>query len=275
MKKLFLLLCLLCFCHLSHSFTLPYGFKVLPTKLTIATNSIFILEGYRLSSQVIEFLNTKYPVYLWAKHETVPLEVERNSYSSQVILRPKKNLTLGATYELRIDNLSEEEQNILDRIRWDVTTTADTISPKWDIEPIYKNKTYQWYACEGNQGSINFCGKATDTSFTFIYVQISSDKHIIASYYVEADEGVIDIGSYSQSEIYEASFSLMDASGNKLKGLTEKIPFRGSTISDQNTPKPICDCEHLRWKKLVINSLIGICCVGIVFFIYIKVKNTL
>lgn len=273
MKKTIFTLLFLCFYAPSFSYPVIWGFNIYPKTNSITSNPIFIIEGYSASQEVIANLNIRHKIYLWSFKEIVPLTVEKSLSSGQVILKPIQLLKLGETYELRIDNLDEYNKGAWDTVRYQVNQSADTIPPEWYATPIYHNKIYEEFYCGGGGSSVYFCGKAIDTSPIFIYVKITEGKKTIATYYLPfSNSGLIDIGSYTQNEIYEVSFSLMDASGNKFKYMTEKIPFRGATINDKNNKIPICDCEYLKMKELAIRgSLIFISIIVVVVScLYIK-----
>lgn len=122
-----------------------------PEYFDMAPNSCILLEGSLFALLYMRELQATYPIYLQSsKGQRVEVEIlERikGVGQEQVWLKPKKILSVGETYYLRIDNLDEFGQSLLKKkpelpfkfVRyWTVTQEVDlktpsfTNNPKWE-----------------------------------------------------------------------------------------------------------------------------------------------
>lgn len=257
------------------------GISVWPSQKNIAANSIFVIEGYSQSQELIRQLNKKNKIYLTCNSEIIPIKVlrilEGQHSLTQAILKPEKQLTIGKIYELHIDNLGMFDKNAYKVVKWTVSTNNDNIMPEWNCEPTYKGKSYTAYGC-GPAIYVNFCGSFKDNSSTLIYAKVYNKTNKTSSdYFLTTDNQKISLGhgmcsgefSFEEKIDYEVEFGLMDASGNENKVLTDPISFTGPTM-DENTEKEFnCNCDKNNtyiWLYVLITFVI----IGLGLLIYKK-----
>lgn len=175
MKKLILLLIILTFNISVKADCIPYGTNVWPNQQNIAPNSIFVVEGYAQSQELILELNKKNKIYLTGNAERIPLKVLKilkGQYDvTQAILQPEKEFHPGKTYELQIDGLDEFEKQDYKMRKWTVSLKKDVEKPIWDCLPIYNSRSYTSYGC-GPAKFVHFCGNFKDSSPTLVYAKV-------------------------------------------------------------------------------------------------------
>ncbi len=211
-----------------------HGLFVLPANGKIKPTTIFVLEGYSLSREVIKGLNSKFPVYLQSENERIPLfilETHVGQYGvTQALLKPEKPLSPGKNYQLIIDSLPKGEvfgsyntaTRRLDPVFYLMTDEGDTEAPQWILKPKEKDKTEEHFGC-GYSVYINFAFKAEDRSELMIKTTVKSvetEKETV--YVLLAGADLINVGhgkcagafDFNDSMNYQAKFMLMDTSGN-------------------------------------------------------------
>ena len=133
MKRLILLFIILTINFSAKAECTSSGINVWPTQQNISTNSIFVIEGYAQSQELIRQLNKKNKVYLKCSSEIIPIKVLRileGQYSlTQAILKPEKDLQIGKTYELHIDNLGMFDIDEYKVVKWTVNSEQDIEKP--------------------------------------------------------------------------------------------------------------------------------------------------
>ncbi|MBD8081829.1 hypothetical protein [Chryseobacterium caseinilyticum] len=293
MKKLLLLLIILTFNFSVQDECSFSGINVWPTQQNIAPNSIFVIEGYADSQELIIQLNKKNKIYLKGNSERVPIKVLRilkGQYGlTQAILQPERELQTGKTYELQIDGLGEFEKQDYTVAKWTVSSKKDLDKPVWDCLPSYKNRTFRALGC-GPERFINFCGILKDNSPTLIYAKVFNRTNKTQSDYFLTVEGQnISIGhdmcsgafAFHEDTEYEVQFGLMDASGNENMELTEPVKFTGPTEKDESDSEPVCNCTTKSAvsakadskSNLLIYSILGGVIAAIGIIIYLKQKR--
>lgn len=265
-----------CFAECSSS-----GISVYPRTKTIFSNPIFIIEGYSSSQSVIRHLNNGNAIYLTSGGDTIPLTVLKILVGkldlTQAILKPSSNLKAGKHYKLNIDSLDEYEKADFERdnFSWAVADIADNQKPIWNNPPSYNSKGMIFYGC-GPAVFINFCASISDDSPVVVYAKVKNLKtNSTSDYYVTPDSCSFKLGHgmcsgefefYSGQE-YEATFSLMDASGN-ISTETPQIKFSGPTEKDedQHDTETNCDCltQKATGQKSSIWIIILLVSVGLV-----------
>ncbi len=259
------------------------GINVWPTEQNIATNSIFVIEGYSQSQELIRQLNKKNKIYLTCNKERIPIKVLKmveGQYSlTQAIIKPERELTIGKTYELHIDSLGMFDKDEFKVVKWTVNSIGDNEKPIWNCEPQYKGKSYSSFGC-GPAKYVNFCGSFKDNSPTLIYVKVFDKKNKTSSdYFLTSNNQKISLGhgmcsgefSFDKETNYDVQFGLMDASGNENLELTEPINFTSPTKDNQSNKEFNCNCADN--SNLLIYCLLGLGIIGLGIIIYKKRKN--
>jgi hypothetical protein len=225
------------------------GLHIFPIGQTISQNSIFVLDGYALSQQVILELNRKYPIYLKSGNKKVKLIVKEICIGqfelTQAILYPEAQLETEFEYELFIDNLPERESlkrynektNEYEQIKYTVVNVIDTDKPVLTSRPKEIDKSFEVYGC-GPAMSVNFDFPVKDNSEIIVKTTVKNIKsRIETTYYIVPHNSQITVGhgmcsgafTYDDSNDYEAEFSFMDASGNLTGWTGERIKFTKPT----------------------------------------------
>lgn len=293
MKKLILLLIILTFNFSAKAECSFSGINVWPTQQNIAPNSIFVIEGYAQSQELIMQLNKKNKIYLTGNSERVAIKVLRILKGqfglTQAILKPERELQTGKTYELQIDGLGEFEKQDYTVAKWTVSLKKDIAKPVWDCFPTYNNRSFTAFGC-GPEMHVNFCGILKDNSPTLIYAKVFNRKNKTHSDYFLTSEGQnISIGhdmcsgafAFDEDTDYEVQFGLMDASGNENMELTEPVKFTSPTEKDESDSEPVCNCTTKSTvsakadskSNLLIYSILGGVLAATGIIIYLKQKS--
>jgi hypothetical protein len=232
------------------------GITVFPTTSSITSNSWIIIEGYASSQPIIDSLNKGYRVYLESGNSKIPLEVKELHKGTfrltQAILVPTKKLTIGKTYYLKIDNLSEEENNDLTKwnpntrqhepISWRITDETDALSPELLELPELIDKAYTRYGC-GPAIHTLFKISTKDKSDILVKTQLIDLKSGEETTYILTldDSNQLSVGhgmcsgafSYRNEGKYKIRFCLFDSNGNSYNIWSNWIIF--------DSPKPEID----------------------------------
>lgn len=221
------------------------GITIFPVKSEIKQNSIFVIDGFAESQKVIQKLGKKYPIYLVSGQEKIKLNVKQilvgQYYLTQAVLKPETNLTVGLSYKLVIDNLPKTESltrwnselKKYEPIVYKVLEGVDIEKPKFESTPKEVKKSLIHYGC-GPAINVVFDAKVAENSEYLIKATVKNlQSGKMVSYYIKAYNGKINIGhgmcsgafDFDDSENYKVQFSIMDASGNKSEGFSNKIKF--------------------------------------------------
>lgn len=265
------------------------GISVFPQTKTISSNSIFIIEGYESSQSVITHLNKSNAIYLTSGKDTIRLTVIKTLEShfrlTQAVLKPSSNLISGKHYKLNIDNLEEYEKADFERdsIGWTVSDFADKQKPIWSKLPSYKTKGMIFYGC-GPAVFVNFCACISDNSPVVVYAKVKNIKTNSSSdYYLNPDSCSFKLGhgmcsgefKFEEGQEYEATFSLLDASGN-VSTETQPIKFISPTEKDEShhdDKEANCDCQFQDTTEQKTTILIIISFVAIVMVLFLALKK--
>ncbi len=224
------------------------GVWVFPQTETIKQNSWVILEGYAYSQKIITDLNSKYPIYLEAEGHKVKLLVKDTCKGmfelSQAILVPQEKLISGKKYQLKIDNLNEDDKELLTRwnsktreseaIIWEVTEGTDSNVPEFLSQPELIDKRTIHYGC-GPAIYADFKLKIKDESITLFKTElVDLETGQSNTYYLYFDKpNVISVGhgmcsgafDYQKGKKYRIRFRPMDICGNESKTWTNWVEF--------------------------------------------------
>jgi hypothetical protein len=225
------------------------GLWVFPNRPTINQNSIFIINGYAESQNVILALNKKHNIYLKSGQKKVRLLIVEicvgQYYLTQAVLKPETELETGLEYTMCIDNLSEYESlnrynktsNKYESVMYKVFAEKDNEKPQLSSKPKELSKTLVEYGC-GPSIHVVFSNPAKDKSDIVIKTTVKNLKTgKETTYYIEPDGNKIKVGhdmcsgafDFDQSNNYEVEFSFMDASGNFATWTGERIKFTKPT----------------------------------------------
>lgn len=282
MKKYILIYLILSIRISANAMCTSSGIHVWPTQKNISSNSIFVIEGYSQSQELIRQLNKKCKIYLMSNSERIPvkvLKILKGQFNlTQAILKPEIELTKGETYELYVDNLKTFDEPREFKVgKWAVSLDKDIEKPKWNCEPIFKGQSYTSYGC-GPEMYVNFCGSFKDNSPTLIYAKVFDKKNKSSSaYFLTSDKQRISLGhgmcsgefSFDKESSYEVQFGLMDASGNENFHFTELVGFMFPTEDNRSTEEFNCSCDensNLLNYSLLGFGIFGVGILGLVFY---------
>jgi hypothetical protein len=233
------------------------GLFAFPSSSTVSKNSIFILSGYAHSQAIILGLNEQHNIYLKSNFKKVKLivtEVCVGQYAlTQAVLKPETELEAGCEYTMEIDNLPETRSfqkynsatGNYESVTYRVTTERDTVTPYLQSQPKLVDKTYVSYGCGPAVYAI-FDNPAKDNSPILAKTTVKSLKSgKETTYYIEPDGNTLKVGhgmcsgafTFDAGEAYEIEFSFMDASGNTLNWIGERIKFTCPTPQNISSEK--------------------------------------
>ena len=221
-----------------------------PAEKQIKQNSWIVLEEYNFRpTNILDSLNTRYPVYLQSRGHRVRLlviEVCNGMFNlKQAVLMPEETLVAGETYTLQIDRLSGEDKDLPFKMNyqtwerepysWLVTPGADTQAPDWLKKPALKSKATHWYGCGPAVNAI-FDLKVTEAQSQVLVKTewVDLETNTIGVYYLSTEsDGLLYVGHdmcsgafvYTPKHTYKVRFSLMDFSGNKNEIWTDWVSF--------------------------------------------------
>lgn len=220
-----------------------------PSGQQIKQNSIFVLNGYAKSQDVILGLNKKHNIYLKSGNKKIKLLVTEicvgQFYLTQALLKPETKLEAGLEYTITIDSLPEGES--LKRynekikqyvsIKYTVLANIDIVHPIVTSRPLEIDKSYAHFGC-GPAMSVNFDFPIKDSLEVLIKTTVKNIKSgIETTYYIKPVNNQIQVGhgmcsgafTYDEGNDYEVEFSFMDASGNLTTWTGERIKFTKPT----------------------------------------------
>jgi hypothetical protein len=213
-----------------------YRFSFYPTNRELQPDSKIIIEGIISSKNVIDSLNSKYPIYLISKNDTVQLEVlSKNigSYSiAQAILKPNRELVVGKVYTVKIDNLSDANMRAVkdrDRVTGNLNDVTFTVSDRYEadnldiiLEPKFERSSYNRYGCGPSLFAfVSFTPPLTVGTIVNCELIDNSAKTEV-NYYIEVDRSLmIRLGhgmcsgpfDFIKGHAYSARFYIVDMVG--------------------------------------------------------------
>lgn len=214
------------------------GIYVFPTENEIHENSMFTLEGYYFSQEVIRDLDSNYTAYLVSKNDKIPLKILDRYVGMmdlyKVRLKPAEYLEMNTEYSLKIYDDDNKLVDVLtnrynpktkknEDIKWTVTKKADKKVPVWGPSIKHKENSMTFFGCGPANYSI-FEAEIIDASDVLVYTEIRNTKtEEINSYLIPFEEGgFISMGhgmcagafKFKSGVKYEARFKPVDACGN-------------------------------------------------------------
>jgi hypothetical protein len=223
------------------------GMDFWPSGQTVFENSIFVIEGYGSSQEIIKGFNTNHRVYLISDGQIVNLrvlEIHLGQFNlTQAILKPETVLRVGSTYELMIENLPDYEEIYRydittdyqkEKVKWIVAPGYDTTAPSWKSNPKFREDSYERYGCGPAVHAIFSC-VVTDTSEILVKTTVKNlPTGVETTYYLKPDNQTISVGhgmcagafQLSESDYFEVEFSLIDASGNMTVWTGDRLKFK-------------------------------------------------
>ena len=222
---------------------------VFPSSQTIKQNTIFILDGYAESQNVILGLNKKHDIYLKSGNKKVKLIVTGiytgQFYLTQALLKPETELVAGVEYTMFIDSLPEydrftrynDKTKLYEPIKYKVVAGIDNDKPLLTSVPKEIDKSYIRFGC-GPAMSVDFDFPVTDSSEVTIKTTVKNIKsRIETTYFIMPRNNQIIVGhgmcsgafTFDESNDYEVEFSFMDSSGNQTSWVGDRIKFTKPT----------------------------------------------
>lgn len=230
------------------------GLWVFPKGNTIKQNTIFIIEGYANSQEIILQLNKKHDIYLKSGQQKIKLLVTETYvgqfHLTQAILKPEKELEIGLEYTMHVDNLPEFEKfgkynNITEKydlIKYKTLPENDHEKPNLSSKPKEISKGLIHFGC-GPSIEVVFTNPAKDKSEIVIKTTVKNLKtKKETTYYIQPDGKKIVVGhgmcsgafNFENGNNFEVEFSFMDASGNSTVWTGQRIKFTKPTKETDN-----------------------------------------
>ena len=221
------------------------GLWVFPSGQTIMQNSIFILDGYAESQNVVLGLNKQHNIYLKSGRKKIKLLVTEicvgQFYLTQAVLKPETELEAGLEYTLCIDSLPEYEMlnkynettKKNESVTYKVVREKDLEKPKLSSRPEELRKKLVYYGC-GTSIHVIFSNPAEDKSDIIVKTIVKNlMTGIETTYYIKPDGEFIKVGhgmcsgafDFDENNNYEVKFLFMDASGNITSWIGPPIQF--------------------------------------------------
>jgi hypothetical protein len=218
------------------------GIEVFPKGSSVSPNSIFILEGYANSQQIIHGLGTQYQAYLVSgdtKIRLVVTEVCEGGFDlTQALLKPEALLQPGLKYTLQVDSIPtltryNPESRKHEAITYHVLAALDTVSPLVSSRPKEIGKSIEHFGC-GPAVYVDFSNPASDKSELLVKTTVLNlTTKQETTYYLQPKDGEISIGhGMCSGEFYlesgtqfEVEFTFVDASGNAAPWSGNRIRF--------------------------------------------------
>jgi hypothetical protein len=249
MKKLFTIIIGLFFTTTASAECASTGLWVFPNGQTIKQNSIFVLDGYAQSQNIILELNKKHNIYLKSENKKIKLLVTEICVGefnlTQAVLKPETVLEAGLEYTMYIESLPANQRfkkynkttKKYEAVTFKVVTGMDTEKPLLLGKPKELKKTLVYFGC-GPSIHVVFSNRAKDNSEIIIKTTVKNIKTgKETTCYIKPDADKIKVGhgmctgafDFDQNNNYEIEFSFMDSSGNISAWTGERIKFTKPT----------------------------------------------
>ena len=221
------------------------GLWVFPIESTIKQNSIFILDGYSESQEVILKLNKKHNIYLKNGDKKIKLIVTEicvgEFFLTQAVLKPETELDAGLEYIMIIDSLPTYQSfnrynNVTkeyEPVKFKVLSEKDTVKPLIYSRPQVLTKSLQHFGC-GPSIHVIFSNPTKEIPDIIVKTTVKNLKTgKETTYYIMPKGYTIEIGhgmcsgafNFDKGNNYEVEFSFMDSCGNITNWSGERIKF--------------------------------------------------
>jgi len=209
-----------------------------PQGSTLNLNSNIIIQSYGLSNRIVFNLNKIYPIYLESEQHRIKLKVieinEGMDDVVQAVLKPEELLSVDNFYQIKIENLTEEDERHLlfckhrthyDEKKWKVINYIDNTKPiLLQSKPFLKDNSLLPAGCGDivhNEIQLNYI----DDSKVFAITEFFNiDSNITNKYILNYNnDSMLLVGhgmcggefKYNKNLKYKVRFKLMDISGNE------------------------------------------------------------
>lgn len=163
---------------------------------TVTSNSLFLIEGYAQSMDVIKDLNKKYPVYIESNSHKVKLEVIKfikgKFRLNQAIVRPSEKLKAGSKYYIKIEDLGDkhpksywggDENHFISEGFLIIEENKSSSDEKWHKQPVFISSEVKHFGC-GPSIYAYFNVSLVDTNYTHIETELVNKKTGISQTYL-------------------------------------------------------------------------------------------
>lgn len=226
------------------------GFHAWPEQKTIGSETVFMLEAYALSRQVIEGLNEAYPIYLEGQDGTqVPLEVtsiyESTYRNKQAILKPSAPLQVNQVYFLKIDGMGTEDEKVFGKynarkngfepFQWQVVEKEKRRKPRWRWRSVsLEDKKTVYYGAEAEvYAKFHLHYRPEEPVLIFVILEDLTEEEVFNYYLPHQPKSPLKVGhdmcsgtyQYKEGHEYRIRFSIMTLDGRLSKRKSKPIRF--------------------------------------------------
>jgi hypothetical protein len=206
---------------------------------------VFVVEGYMKDQILVESV-TSCELMLVSASERICLIPDRTYIGefrvSQVILRPERPLTFGATYGLSISEnsprASEWESSRYfndpsDSLKWTADLAKDELAPEWLDDPEVVNVKVVEYGCGPAIGADIRVRAKDESPVMALATVVGREAESSRSYLLHVDEDVIFLGhgmcsggfDLAPGAEYRATVTIIDVAGNIAESPPKEVEF--------------------------------------------------
>ena len=218
---------------------------VWPQSGRVPINAIFVVEGYMRDQVLVENV-ASCELMLVSASDRLCLIPDRTYigefHVSQVILRPERTLTFGATYALSISEDSPRASEwtssryfyeARESLKWTADLPKDELAPEWLGDPEVINAEIVEYGCGPAIGA-DIQVRAKDESPTMALATIiGRETKSARSYLMPVDEDVAFVGhgmcsggfDLAPGAEYRATVTIIDVAGNIAESPPKEVKF--------------------------------------------------
>lgn len=229
------------------------GFIFYPKSHFVYKNTNIIIEAYGWGDEVeiLKGMDEKFPIYLKNEKRKISLKkiqiVEGEFGLIQVILKPETTLVAGESYELEVQCLSENEQEIFhdelvryidgegyQKLEWTAKDEFDFENPFVASAPKFSETEYIEYGC-GPAVFTKFDYQVNDKSSIFVLTEVVDLRsNETRTYYVAATNNQVSVGHdmcmggflIEEGKKYKVRFKFYDINGNTDDKWTHYMKFK-------------------------------------------------
>ena len=254
MKNTLLILIFLFTCLQSHAECAMSGIIYFPEQRSISQNSMFIIEGYAYSQNVIHSFKADRKAYFVSQDgETIDLILQETLIGqmdlTQAIFKPAEQLKHNQRYFLKFSHLTDKENyEELTRynpeskehepVSWHVTTNQiDNVNKKLSLK--FEQTDVEYYGCGPSAYAI-FQPENTSTSEIWYKTEVYDEKSKTSTIYIiKPWEGKLRVGhgmcsggfTFTKDGNYKVRFTPMNIDGKEFKTTawhSFESPFKNS-----------------------------------------------